>query len=131
MNIAGVVNQESHGSGHTVSFGMLLVGTVHDCLVLVGILVVISLVEPFVEGGEDLGDVVGIEGEVEVANFSTLVEEWLINKVPSSLVLATMVFLNDISKSCALREHMIAFILGPLCIDVSQWLEDLDGSSVS
>lgn len=122
MDITGVVDQESHGGGHTVLLSMILVSAVHDLLVLISVLISVRFVEPQVEGGQDLGDIVGIECEVKVFDVATLVEVWLINEMPSPLVLSTMVLLDDISESCTLGEHVISFTDGPLGIDVSQRL---------
>ena len=58
----------------------------HDLLVLIGILVAISSLEPVSQRVDDLSDVVVIESEVVVLDITSLVEEWLINEMPSFLV---------------------------------------------
>lgn len=88
----------------------------HDLLVLISILIAISSFEPVGQGVNDLSDVVIIESEVEVFDVTSLIEEWLIDEVPSTLVLSSSLTLDKVSISCALSERMVLFILSPVWI---------------
>lgn len=83
MDITGIVQRESHGSGETLGFRMSLKTVSHDLGVSFGVLVTIFLVEPALESTEGLSNVVNFKGEVVVTDITTLVEEWCINEVPS------------------------------------------------
>lgn len=62
----------------------------HDRLILERLLVPLRLVHPHVESVYHFGDVVGVGSEVKVADFASLIEERLIDEVPSGLPLAAL-----------------------------------------
>jgi len=66
MDISTVVNEESHGCGHSVLLSVFLVVMGHDLLVLVSLIVTAVFVEPGLKSVDHFGDVVGIELEFEV-----------------------------------------------------------------
>lgn len=104
--ITDIVDQESHSIGKTVRFRMIFVCVFHDRLVLVSFLVSVGLVEPLVQGFDNFSDIVCVVCEVEVADFTSLIEEWLINKMPSFLPLASLGF-NLIGKGSAFNHWML------------------------
>lgn len=128
MDITGVVDEESHGGGCTVFLGVVFVGVAHDSFVFIGVLVAVSLVEPHLEGSNDLSDVVLVLDEIEVLDFATLIEEWSINEMPSLLVHAALI-LNVIGESSAFSEWMFVFVLGPFWVGSLELLKDIDSSS--
>ena len=90
----------------------------HDLLVLISILIAISSFEPVGQGVDDLSDVVIIECEVEIFDVTSLIEEWFIDEMPSTLVCSTSLTLDKVSISCALSEWMVLFILSPVWISL-------------
>lgn len=65
---------------------MIVIGVLHDRLVLEGLLIAFSLGVPHVEGFDDLSDIVCISGKVEIGDFTTsFVKERFVNKVPCLL----------------------------------------------
>ena len=96
----------------------------HDLLVLIGILVAISSLEPVSQRVDDLSDVVVIESEVEVLDITSLVEEWLINEMPSFLVYSIRLTLDKVSIGGALGEWMFLLILSIVWIGVLESFED-------
>lgn len=125
MNIAGIVNNESHGSRESIGLAMVFVGMFHDLLVLITILISFGLSEPVSEVSKDLGDVVSIKSEVEVTDLATLTQEGLINEMPPLLVGSTLV-LDLIGKRGTLHEWVVLFALGPLWIRLLQFFENVD-----
>ena len=73
MNVDNVVDEEPNGSRKTVLLGMILVGVLHDLLVLVSVLIAWGLVEPVVKRSKYLSDIVLIESEVVVTDLAALV----------------------------------------------------------
>jgi len=120
VDIPNVVDQEAHGIRETIFLGVILIRVIHNGLVLVGLLVPFCLREPHVECVDNLGDVVRIEGEIVVADFATLVEEWLINEVPAFLPLAAL-GLDLISEGGTLDHWVLALGARPF------WIRNFEG----
>lgn len=57
-------------------------------------------------------------GEVEVSRCAALVEERLINEVPSFLVLALLLAFDKVGIGGTLCEWMLVFILSPVWIGI-------------
>lgn len=85
VHVTGVVNQETQGVRESIVLGVIVIGVLHDRLVLEGLLIAFILGVPHAEGFNNLSDIVCISGEVEVGDFASLVKERLINEVPSTL----------------------------------------------
>ena len=85
-----------------------------------------GLFEPVTEVGEDLCNVMSIESEVEVTDLAALVEEGLIDKVPSLLIRSSLI-LDLICEGGTLDEWVIFLALGPLRIGLLERLEDVQG----
>jgi hypothetical protein len=96
----------------------------HDLLVLKSILIAISSFEPVGQGFNNLSDVVIIECKVEIFDITSLIEEWLIDEVPSTLVLSTGLTLDKVGISCALSEWMMLLILSPVWICIFESCKD-------
>ena len=125
MNISGVVHQESHGGGKTVGFGVTLDSVALNLLILVIRGIIVLLIDPVLETGDGLGDVVGIWNEVWVVrDVIPLIEIWGINEMPSGLVGATFV-LNVVSESDTFDEGVVALLLGPAWVRLLEHVQDL------
>lgn len=131
MQVTGVVDDEPHGSRHAVRLSVVLVSMAHNLFVLVGVLVSIDSLEPVCQSFHDLCDVVVIKREVfEVFDVATFVKEWLIDEVPSFLVNAICLALDEVSISCALSEWMIPLILRVVWIGFLQSFQDIQYSVI-
>ena len=75
-------------------------------VILVAGLVVTLVVEPVGQSTHGLGDVVRVHFEVVVIDVAALVEEWLVDEVPSRLVSSTL-GLQLISEGSALNHGVL------------------------
>lgn len=106
---------------------MGFVGMVHDLLVFEAVLVTRRLLEPVGQRVDDFGDVVVIEGEVEVGDFASFVKEWFVNKMPSLLIFAFRLALDEIGIGRTFCERMLLLIDSPIWIDILESLKDGEG----
>lgn len=118
VDVAQVVDEEPHSIGKTIVLGVIFVGVLHDHSILVSLLVPIVLVKPHFESTDDFGDVVGVPSKVVVFDFASLIEEWLINKMPWSLPVSTLRF-YFISPGSTLDHGVLVLGGGP------RWISDL------
>jgi len=112
MNIAHIMDQESHGGRKTALFHRAVVAVLHDLLVGVLVLVIGGLSEPFGDSTDRLRNVVRIKREIVIGDFSSLVEVRNVDKVPALLVFASFVF-DIIGKSGAFDHWVVPFFLCP------------------
>lgn len=124
VKVTNVVDDKSHGSRLADFFSVFLVSVIHDHLVLVRVLIPWRLLEPVGQSVDDLGNVVVIEGEVVVRDLAALVKEWLINEVPSALVLAPLLALDKVGIGGTLSEWMLVLILSPIWIGFLQCFQN-------
>lgn len=131
MEVTDVVDDKSQRSRLAILLRVILVSVLHDQLVLVGVLISIGTLEPVCQSVDNLSDVVVVHGEVEVVEAATLVEEWLVDKVPSNLVLSLWLTLDKVGIGGALSEWMILLILSPVWIGILEGLQDGEDFIVS
>jgi len=115
MDVTDIVDHESESSRKTIGFLLRMISVIHDLLVLVGALVVSLMVEPVGETAHGLSNVVVIKLEVVVIDAATLVEEWLINEMPSRLESSTF-GLDIISESSTFNHWVLVFVSNELWV---------------
>lgn len=125
VDVTHIVDQEPHRCRLSIQFRVVLVGIVHDHGVFIAVLVAWVLLEPVYQGTDDFSDVVIVECEVVVANFSAFVEEWLVNKVPAFLVLTSGLSLDEVGVGGALSEWMVLLIDSPIWVSLFQLAQNL------
>ena len=105
MNITNIMNQKSHGNRVCILFS-----TVSLCFNCVfNVWSSIWIIKPINKTGKSFSYIMSIWFEIEISECTTLIKIWLINKVPSLLVISTVVF-KAVSKSSTLSEWMISFV---------------------
>ena len=131
VDIADVMNQESHGHGHSSFLGVHLVSMGHDGLEGFPVLVAILLFEPgnqvlHYSGGVDLLE---LEVRVVVDILALLVHIGRVDEVPVALPPATL-SLDEVGPRGTLDESVLNRLIdGPVWIGVSQWRNDVVDSS--
>lgn len=118
MDVADVVDKEPHSIRKTIILGVIFVGVGHDRFVLECLLVPNIFCVKHFESAENFGDVVGVPSEVVVFDFASLIEEWLINEVPSSLPTSALGF--DLIGEGRTLDHRVLVLRGGI-----RWISDL------
>lgn len=131
MKVANVVDEEAHGSGQAILLGVIHVGMVHDFFVFISILVAWCLGEPHSQSIDDFGNIMTVEFEIEVTNVTALVEVWLINEMPSFLVPALLLSLDEVGVGGALSEWMLILIDREIWISFLESVQNGKGVVVS
>jgi len=120
MDVADVVDHESESGGKPVDLLRGVISVVHNLLVLVGTFVALGMVEPVGEPAHGLSDVVVVHLEVVVIDAATLVEEWLVDEVPSGLESSSF-GLDIVSERSTLNHWVLVFVGSELGV---RFLED-------